>query len=81
MRILICDDDNLIIEQLEKYIIEFFKKKKLKSPDIQSFDNGQDLLSDDGAMDIVFLDIEMPGLNGIYIGTKIKKNLQIPLFL
>lgn len=73
MRILICDDDNLIIEQLEKYIIEFFKKKKLKSPDIQSFDNGQDLLSDDGAIDIVFLDIEMPGLNGIYIGTKIKK--------
>lgn len=73
MRILICDDDALMIEQLKKYINLYFEYKHMKYPQIVSFLNGADLLSDKGEKDIVFLDIEMPGMNGIYIGNTLKK--------
>lgn len=73
MRILICDDDKKVMEQLQKHIMEFFKSKKLESPKIQCYNSGEALLSDNDSKDIVFLDIEMPGLNGIYVGKKLKE--------
>lgn len=73
MRILICDDDRDIVTQLQKYIMEFFKSRKIKSPEIQCYGSGEALLSDAGAKDIVFLDVEMPGLNGIYVGRELKE--------
>lgn len=82
MRILICDDDRSVVEQLQKYIIEFFKHGKLKTPEIKSYSNGESLLSDVGSKDIVFLDVEMPGLNGIYVGRELKnKNKNTIIFI
>lgn len=82
MRILICDDDKNIVEQLQKYIMEFFKSRKLKSPEIQCYSSGETLLSDLGSKDIVFLDVEMPGLNGIYVGRELKeKNRNAIIFI
>ena len=37
MRILICDDDTLIIEQLKKYIESYFESNHLKCPELVSF--------------------------------------------
>ena len=37
MRILICDDDTLIIEQLQKYIESYFESNHLKCPELVSF--------------------------------------------
>ena len=73
MRILICDDDEFIINKLHKYIRSYFEHIHLKCPEITSFTNGEALLADSGDKDILFLDIEMPGMNGIYIGNEIKK--------
>ena len=82
MRILICDDDKNVMEQLQKYIMEFFKSRKLKSPEIQCYSSGETLLSDNGSKDIVFLDVEMPGLNGIYVGKELKeKNKNTIIFI
>lgn len=72
MRILICDDDIDTAKQLEKILQIFFKNNSLKIPDITIYHNGADLLSDTGTKDIVFLDIEMPGVNGIYVGNELK---------
>lgn len=73
MRILICDDDSIITEQLSKYIREYFCRSNIKCPDITIYNNGENLLQDNGEKDIVFLDVEMPGMSGIYIGRELKK--------
>lgn len=73
MRILICDDDTLMIALLNKYILEYFDRNSLKTPDIACFSSGESLLADTCEKDILFLDIEMPGLNGIHIGNELKR--------
>ena len=74
MRIAICDDNPQIIEQLTQYLNEFFRKSHLKTPHIASFSNGEALLASSTPNDIIFLDIEMPGLDGIYVGNKLKES-------
>ena len=82
MRILICDDDILVIEQLEGYIKVFFEKISVKCPKIVCFSDGESLLADKGDKDILFLDIEMPGINGICVGNELKKaNDRIIIFI
>lgn len=82
MRILICDDDALTIEQLQKYIRFYFESNHIKCPELVSFSNGEALLADKREKDIVFLDIEMPGMNGIYVGNELKKmNKNIIIFV
>lgn len=82
MRILICDDDSLFLEQLQKYLKVFFDTKHIKCPQIISFTSGEELLADKEAKDIVFLDIEMPGMNGIYAGNELKKqNKNVIIFI
>ena len=72
MRILICDDDPLMQQQLQKLISAFFKSIKCKLPEIICYSDGEDLLADKGKKDMVFLDIEMPGMNGIELGKLVK---------
>ena len=82
MRILICDDDALIIEQLQKYIKNFFENIGVKCPKLVCFSDGESLLADKGEKDILFLDVEMPGMNGIYVGKELKKkNENIIIFI
>ena len=82
MRILICDDDDLIIEQTKKYLKYYFEYNHLKCPETVCYSDGESLLADKGDKDILFLDIEMPGMNGIYIGKELKKeNENIIIFI
>ena len=73
MRIVICDDDIVFVQQLQEYLHEFFQKVNKNYPEIASFQNGEALLRDIGEKDIVFLDIEMNGIDGIYVGSELKK--------
>lgn len=82
MRILICDDDVLVIEQIRKYCQFFFDKIHVKCPEPVCFSDGGTLLADEGEKDILFLDIEMPGINGIYVGNELKRrNENIIIFI
>ena len=82
MRILICDDDDLTIKQIRKYCQFFFDKIEVKCPELVCFSDGETLLSDEGEKDILFLDIEMPRMNGIYVGNELKmRNENIIIFI
>lgn len=73
MRILICDDDASIVEQLNTYTQEFFTERNQNCPEIVCFSNGSALLADRGKKDIVFLDIKLPDANGVLVGQALKK--------
>lgn len=78
MRIVICDDDPIIVEQISKLVNSWFAEKKATLPEVDVFFSGDKLLEDKEKKDIVFLDVEMPGLDGIYTGKKLlEENKQV----
>lgn len=78
MRIVICDDDPIIVEQISKLVNSWFAEKKATLPVVNVFFSGDKLLEDKEKKDIVFLDVEMPGLDGIYTGKKLlEENKQV----
>lgn len=82
MRILICDDNEELQEQLRKYIKEFFANIGVSGPECACYSNGEELLNNESYADIAFLDVEMPGLSGIYVGNELKiRNPRIKIFI
>ncbi|MCC3867656.1 LytR/AlgR family response regulator transcription factor [Terrisporobacter mayombei] len=68
IKIAICDDDVIILNHT-KEIIESYKIKDLQ---IYSYKNGEELLESEETFDIIFLDIDMNGINGIETAKKIR---------
>lgn len=82
MRILICDDEQNIIDQIRLYLQEYFAFSGYEMPELVTFSDGNSLLADTGQKDIVFLDIEMPESNGILVGNELKmRNPHIIIFI
>ena len=73
MRILFCDDDSEILSQLHGYVAEYFAHIGGFMPEYEVYASGELLLEKETSADIVFLDVEMPGLSGIHVGAELKK--------
>ena len=77
MRVIICDDDEYIRQRLHENIRLAFKSMRKSGYqgllECDEYDNGKDLLEDEGEKDLVFLDIEMPGADGINVGRALKQ--------
>lgn len=74
MKICICDDNLNMHDEIKQLITEFFSRTDI--PEFLCFVSGEELLhhySNGNEFDIVFLDIEMFGINGIETAEKIKK--------
>ena len=68
MRIGVCDDEKNIRELINNKI-----KKEYPESEIVFFKSGEDFLLVSKDIDILFLDIQMPGRNGIEIAREIRK--------
>lgn len=66
----ICDDEPLIIEALRRIILEIADKNGWDIS-VSCYESGRALLQAVDTLDIVFLDIDMPELDGIETGRKI----------
>ena len=66
LKIAVCDDSPLFLDLAVKFINKWSEERQLPVS-IASFNNGDDLLvaNADERMDIIFLDIIMPLLNGM----------------
>lgn len=72
--IAICEDEKSVLAYLHKQIIQAFEASEIPCS-IDCFSNGRDLLRTALAntpYQVLFLDIEMPGMNGIEICRKLR---------
>lgn len=60
MNIAICDDEQLLRQQLKSLIL-----RQRPEAVVELYASGEELLSSGGSFDILFLDIQMEGVNGI----------------
>lgn len=82
MRLAICDADEFSVAKTKEYIFDFFERRHLKCPEISVFTDGESLLENFCEIDILFLAIELPGINGIHVGNALKqKNSSIIIFV
>lgn len=82
MKILFCDDDEVILGTLYQYVTEFFQTFGSCQPEYVSYTNGDVLLQNEDRADIAFLDVEMPGTSGISVGAALKaRNPRIKIFI
>ena len=73
MKIVCCDDDINIGNQLKEYLQLYFESITAPFPEFCFYNSGEDLLKYADEIDIAFLDVEMPGLNGIQLGEELKR--------
>lgn len=80
MKVLICDDEQTNLEMLKKHIIEYAEAHCLKA-DIYATVSSKNILENDTAYDLAFLDIQMPDIDGITIAKELKeRNEKVVIF-
>lgn len=72
IRIAICDDEDNIVNKIEG-IVRNYQSKVHSQFEIHTFSNGIDLISSQFKFDLIFLDIEMPDVDGIRAAKKIRE--------
>ena len=64
MQIAVCDDESFFRDNLKKLLIEYKTEKRIHM-DIFEYESGEELLSSEKIFDIVFMDYQMTGINGL----------------
>ncbi len=72
IKIAVVDDEIDQIEQIVKIVSDFFSQQKIAF-EIEKFSDGETLLEKSSPYDIIFLDIQMNGIDGIETASHLRK--------
>lgn len=78
LHIAICDDEPIFLKTFEVKLEEKLKELNIEG-DIKSYHDEEKFLKELSYFDAVFLDIDMPKMNGMEIAVYIKQNHPIPI--
>lgn len=73
MKIAICDDEKQIVEDYSKIISDYLYAKNIVC-NVDKFTTGRDFLLCSNDYDLVFLDYDLPDINGMEIARRIREN-------
>jgi len=73
MNIVICDDDQKILNELKGYVSVFFSEKKISAA-YGLFTDGESAVKEKAPCDLAFIDIELPGMNGLAVARRLKEH-------
>ena len=71
IRIAICDDEKHMSDHIRSMVSDFFRKKN-REISLRMFSSGEELLSYNGQIDILFLDIQMKDMDGMETARKLR---------
>lgn len=72
LKIGICDDNEIVVNELERHINDYINSNK-KHANIAKYFSGIQLLHDSEVPDIIFLDLQMPEIDGLKTAIKLRK--------
>ncbi len=73
MRIAICDDEKMICDLIKNKIEKYYSHQNTDFQ-IQLFYSGEEMLKEDlDSIDVLFLDVDMPGKNGMEVARLIRE--------
>ena len=71
INIAICDDEKYILDKIKKLVFDFFHRKNVEIT-VSQFGSGEELLRHNKNIDILFLDIQMDGIDGMETARKMR---------
>ncbi len=77
IRVGLCDDEPVLLEKLNQFVSDCYGKHQIFAQ-VRGFEKGRSLLYEveDGAQfDLLLLDIEMPGMNGMELAARVREFL------
>ncbi len=72
IRVAICDDEKVMSDSISRMTADFFRRKNTETEILQFF-CGEELLKYEKPIDILFLDIQMKGMDGMETARKLRE--------
>lgn len=72
IKIAVCDDEEVMCEKM-KYLVSRFLDRHREAYTVTCYSNGVRLLFSPADFDLIFLDIQMPGMDGMTVAGKLRQ--------